>query len=153
MRSWAEFERQAPELAAAGRRRLVGSDGAAIGFLATCSPSGGPRIAPVCPIYCGDHLYLSAVGATPKARDLRENGRFTLHAFLGANDEEFQIAGEAAEVLDPRERSDVHAAIPFASFERDDPVFRLAFSRALWAFWERVGQPDTRPVRRCWSAG
>jgi hypothetical protein len=75
-----------------------------------------------------------------------------LHAFLGANDEEFQVAGRAAEVLDETQRSAVHAAIPFAAFQRADPVFRLDVERALWVYWERVGQPDTRAVRRRWTA-
>jgi hypothetical protein len=150
MKSWGEFERAAPGFAAAGRRLLVGEDGVAIGFLATSSASGTPRLAPVCPIFCGDQLYLSAGARTPKVRDLRANGAFTLHAFLGQNDEEFQISGSSTEVIDPPERSAVHAAIPFAAFKKDDPVFRLAIERALWVYWERVGEPDTRAVRRRW---
>ena len=150
--SWAGFERAAGDFAAAGRRRLVGDDGTAIGFLATTGTSHGPHLAPVCPIFCGDHVYVSASGSTPKARDLRQTGAFVLDAFLGENDEEFQVAGTAAEVRDLEERAAVHAAIPFPSFEPDDPIFRLTFTRALWVYWERVGQPDTKAVRRRWSA-
>lgn len=153
MTSWADFERGAPEMAAAGRRRLVGEDGVAIGFLATTSPAGVPHLSPVCPIFCGDHLYLSAGTRTPKVRDLRDNGAWVLHAFLGENDEELQLAGCGVEVLDADERASVHEAIPFAAFGRDDPIFRLEIERALWVFWERVGQPDTRAVRRRWSLG
>ena len=47
----------------------------------------------------------------------------------------------------------VHAAIPFASFDRADPIFRLGIERALWVYWERAGKPDTKAVRRRWSAG
>lgn len=150
---WAALERTAPDFAAAGRRLLVGDDGVSIAFLATVGARGAPHLAPVCPIFCGEHLYLSAGARTPKARDLRERGAFTLHAFLGENDEELQLSGAAAEVDDPTERAAVHAAIPFAAFERSDPVFRLAFERALWVYWERVGQPDTRAVRRRWRSG
>ena len=32
------------------------------------------------------------------------------------------------------------------------PIFCLDIERALWVHWERVGQPDTRPVRRRWRA-
>ena len=31
-----------------------------------------------------------------------------------------------------------------------DPIFRLAVERALWVYWECVGQPDTKPIRRRW---
>ncbi len=152
MVSWAGFERSAHEFAAAGRRLLAGSDGNAIGFLATVGRRGAPHIAPVCPIFCEDHVYLSAGIRTPKVRDLRHNGAFTLHAFLGQHDEEFQIAGLAEEVNDPSERGAVHEAIPFAAFEKDDPIFRLVVERALWVYWERVGKPDTVPIRRRWPS-
>lgn len=148
--SWAEFARAAPELAAAGRGRLVGSDGVAIGFLASVSARSRPHLSPVCPIFCGDDLYLSAGAHTPKAADLRASRAYALHAFLGANDEEFQIAGRATEVGDDAERARVHAAIPFAAFKRTDPIFRLDVERALWVYWENVGRPDTRAIRRRW---
>jgi hypothetical protein len=150
MTSWSEFEQTALPFGAAGRRLLIGSDGVAIGFLASVGPDGAPHLAPVCPIFCGAHLYLSAGAHTPKATDLRVSGRYVLHAFLGANDEEFQVAGRALEVDDPAEREVVHAAIPFAAFKGTDPIFRLSIERALWVYWERVGQADTSPVRRRW---
>ena len=53
---------------------------------------------------------------------------------------------------DPAERAAAHAAIPFAAFATSDPIFRLAIDRALWVHWERVGQPDTRAVRRRWPS-
>lgn len=130
----------------------MGSDGAAIGFLATVSPEGRPHLAPVCPIFCGDELYLSVGAATPKRRDLASGGAYVLHAFLGESDEELQLAGAALEVHDAAERAAVHEAIPFASFQRDDPIFRLGVERCLWCWWENAGQPDTRRVVRRWRA-
>ncbi len=153
MASWAELEADAPEFGTAGRRLLVGDDGVAIGFLATTAAQSGPHLSPVCPIFCAPHVYVSAGATTPKVADLRAAGGYVLHAFLAANDEEFQLAGRAREVVEPPERAAVHAAIRFASFERDDPIFCLDIDRALWVYWERVGQPDTRPVRRRWRAG
>ena len=150
MGSWAEFESASPELAAAGRRLLVGADGVAIGFLATTGSGGAPRLSPVCPIFGKDHLYLSAGSRTPKTSDLRARGAYVLHAFLGENDEEFQVAGSAVEVSGDDERRAVHDAIPFAAFDRADPLFRLGVERALRVYWERVGQPDTRAVRARW---
>jgi hypothetical protein len=84
-------------------------------------------------------------------RDLRESGEFALHAFLGENDEEFQVSGGVNEIRDPSERSAVHEAIPFPSFQREDPIFRLVITRALWANWERAGLPDMKAIRRRWS--
>jgi hypothetical protein len=85
-------------------------------------------------------------------RDLRASGAYVLHAFLAENDEEFQVAGTAEEVTDGAERAAVHEAIPFPAFEKEDPIFRLGIDRSLWVYWENVGQPDTRPVRRRWRA-
>jgi hypothetical protein len=151
--SFAAFAAAVPDFAAAARRLFVGADGVAIGFLATVGAGGRPHLSPVCPVFCGDDLYVVAVAPSPKAADLRANGAFVLHAFLGANDEEFQIAGSAAEVTRAEERAAVHAAIRFASFDRADPIFRLVVERALWVYWERAGQPDTKAVRRRWSPG
>jgi hypothetical protein len=152
-RSWRAFESECPALAEAGKRLLVGSDGVAIAFLSTASSSGVPHIAPVCPIFSGESLFLSAPGSSPKVRDLRGNPRFALHAFLGANDEEFQIRGAAREVASDSERAAVHEAITFGSFDRNHPVFELSLSGALWVHWQHVGQPDTTAVRRSWRAG
>lgn len=150
MASWSEFETSAPDFAAAARRLFIGSDGVAIGFLASASARGVPHLSPVCPIFSGEHVYLSAGAQTPKTKDLRGPGAYVLHAFLAANDEEFQLAGNALEVRDPAERSAVHAAIPFPAFKVTDPIFRLSIERALWVYWERVGQPDTQAIRRRW---
>lgn len=151
MKGWSAFAEAAPELADAGRRLLVGEDGNAIAFLASASEAGVPHLGPVCPIFCGSDLFLSASGRTPKVRDLRENRRYAIHAFLGKNDEEFQLRGAASEVTDPDERGAIHEAIPFASYDREDPIFRFGIDAALWVHWERAGQPDTRAVRRHWS--
>jgi hypothetical protein len=148
--SFAAFAAAAPDFAAAARRLFVGADGVAIGFLATVSAAARPHLSPVCPVFCGDDLYLVAAARSPKTSDLRANGAFVLHAFLAANDEELQLAGRAHEVEHAEERAAVHAAIPFASLQRSDPIFRLALERALWVYWERAGQPDTKAVRRRW---
>ena len=152
MPSFAAFESGAHDLASAARRLLVGADGVAIGFLATVGANGLPHLSPVCPVFSGDDLYLVATARSPKTADLRATGAFVLHARLGANDEELQLAGRALEVADAAERATVHASIRFASFERSDPIFRLGIERALHVYWEHAGQPGTKPVRRRWRA-
>ncbi len=57
MASWVEFERLAPDFTEAARRLLIGSDEVAIAFLATVTKANAPRLAPVCLIFCGDHVY------------------------------------------------------------------------------------------------
>jgi len=151
MASWQEFEAQAPELAAAGWR-LLGADGIAIGFLATVSRHGSPHLAPVCPIFAAGNVYLSVGAHTPKKVDLTHNGRFVLHASLGREDEEFQIAGRAREVYAASERGAVHQAIKFGAYNREDPVFLLDIQRCLSVVWQNVGRPDTRAIRKSWSA-
>jgi hypothetical protein len=150
--SWSDFSASAGDLGAAARRLLVGADGVAFAFFATADRSAQPHLSPVCPVFCGDHVYVVAPAHTPKVGDLRANPAFVLHAMPGANDEELQVAGSAREVSDPSERSAVHDAIPFPSFGRADPIFRLRIERALWVRWERPGQPDTHPVRTRWRA-
>lgn len=152
-KSFAAFERESPELAAAARRLLVGADGVAIGFLATASADATPHLAPVCPIFCGEAVYLCAAAHSPKVADLRASRRFVLHAFLGRDDEELQLAGEVTEVTGEAERGAVHEAIPFGSFDRSDPIFRLGLARALRVHWERPGEPGARARRERWRAG
>ena len=150
--NWARFEADAGPLAGAGKRLLVGEDGIAIAMIATVARDGHPRMAAVCPIFAGDGLYLSAGAKTPKRFDLHNDGRFVLHAFLGENDEEFQISGSAIAVTRAGEIAEVHAATRF-TFQADDPVFHLLLERCLWGYWEKVGQPGTFAVRKRWSCG
>lgn len=150
MCTWAEFETKAPAFAAAARRLFIGTDGVAIGFLATVSPEGEPHLAPVCPIFTDKGIYLSAASATPKIRDLRTNRHFALHAFLDESDEEIQLRGLASEIIDESARAAVHAAIKFGAFDRDHPIFSFDIAGAVWVYWENAGQPDTRAIRQIW---
>ena len=152
MISWKAFETSQMALASAGKNRLIGTDGVAIGFLGTVSPSGESNIAPVCPVFSGDHLYIIASAKTPKARDLSLNGFYSLHAFLGDNDEEFQVTGRATLVTEQAEIEQVQSDIPFASFDKRDPIFRLRVGRVLRVYWENVGQANTKAVRQAWQS-
>jgi len=146
---WGQFAERAPELAAAGRR-LLRLDHHPLAFLATVTGEGRPRVAPVCPILAGVELYISVGAQTPKLRDLREGAAFVLHALLGVNDEEFQVAGHVVEVRDAMERATVHRAIRFPVYNPADPVFTLRIDRCHWAVWDK---PAERPTRRAsWRA-
>ena len=145
---WREFAALAPDFAAAGERLLTQESNVAIGFLATIGRQ--LHLAPVCPIFCDAGVYLSVGASTPKRRDLEQDGRYVLHAFLAANDEEFRIAGHAVRIDAASERDRVHAAIRFGAFDRDDPIFGLWIESSMWGYWENVGKPGTRPIRRIW---
>ena len=148
--NWAEFAREAADFAAAGTRLLALHDDIAIGFLATVHRA--LHLAPVCPVFCGPGVYLSVGKTTPKRRDLDRDGRYVLHAFLAANDEEFRIAGRAQLVAEPDERARVHQAIRFGAFDRSDPIYRLDIESSMWGYWENAGHPGTYPVRRHWRS-
>ena len=150
MARWLRFAHDAPAFADAVRRTFVGRDGVAIAFLATASRAADPHLAPICPIFADDGLYVSAVLHTPKVRDLRAGSRFALHAFLGRDDEEVQLRGRAHEILDDPTRARVHAAIRFAAFDPTHPIFEFDIESAVWVHWQNPGEVDTRPVRNVW---
>lgn len=151
MISWQMFAQRAPTFAEAGTRLFDhGGDGVSIGFLATVTATMKPRLAPVCPIFFGQGIYLSVGAPTPKRADLIERGDYVLHTFLGADDEEFQIAGRAKLVNDQSEHDGVVAAIPFGAYDANDPIFELLIERALWVHWENVGRPGSRPIKQRW---
>ena len=147
--SWSKFEVQAPEIAKAGKRLLVGKDGVSIGYLATSSYEV-PKISPVCPVFSGDGIYLVVSKSTPKYRDLTINLNYSLHAFLGKSDEEFKITGKAFLLEDEATRISVQKDIPFGSFDENDPIFELYLDNALWAVWKDVGTENTNVARKYW---
>ena len=128
---WSEFHRAAPEIAAVGRRLLYRPDRGEVAVLATVDRRGAPRVAPVCPVFTDTGLYVLASTGTPKVGHLRRDPRYALHAQVGADDLEFQIAGRARLVVSAAERADVLDAVPFDSFDPEDPIFELLIGSAL----------------------
>ena len=148
MLCWREFEEATPGIAAAGKSLLYHPDRGEVGLLATVDTSGSPRVAPVCPIFTTQGIYLLVGAATPKRRHLDLDGRYALHAQVGADDREFQIRGTCRRVEASDEIEQVLAAITFESFAADDPIFELLIDRALWVSWDS-GQGA---VKRSWRA-
>jgi hypothetical protein len=60
------------------------------------------------------------------------------------------VSGRGRLITSADERAQVHAAIRFGAFGRDDPIYLLDIEESMWGYWENVGRPDTRPVRRRW---
>jgi hypothetical protein len=148
--SWAEFVASDMAFAEAGARLLFDAEGVAVAYLATADADGVPHLGPVCPVFSRGRLFLVAAGGTPKVRDLRAGGGYALHAPLGERDEEFQLGGQAREVMDGAERAAVQADIPFPSWNPDDPIFELRVSRALHVVWEGHGETGMQRLAKRW---
>ena len=156
MADWSEFAAAAPEIAA------LGSDLRAkfrLAFLATVRKDGSPRLHPVCPFILRGRLFIATNPKSPKRHDLRRDGRYVLHMLPGENDAEFQVRGQARPVEDEETKAMVLAEGPEAgvqpdgallNLKPDELLFEYDIEEAMMAYWENVGQPDTRPVRKFW---
>ena len=156
MASWAEFAQAAPEIAKVGSE-LRQQHGLA--FLATVRKDGSPRIHPVCPFIVRGQLFIATNPKSPKRHDLKRDGRYVLHMLPGKNDAEFQVRGQARFVTDAETKARVLAEGPKAGVQPDgallnlkpeELLFEYDIEEAMMAYWENVGQPDTRPVRTIW---
>jgi hypothetical protein len=93
--SWAEFEKDRPDLATAGRALLY-QFGVGLGFLATVRRDGGPRVHPMCPVIHEGGMYAFIVPG-PKQDDLHRDGRYALHSFpCEDNEDAFYCTGQAS---------------------------------------------------------
>jgi hypothetical protein len=148
--NWKEFTVQAPEMAAAAGR-LLGLGSRPLGYLATVSEEGRPRIAPVRPILAADNLYLILAGDSPRAADLLRGGSIALHAPLGPDDEELALAGSASLIVYGYEREAAQRATGGA-VDPDDLVFRLAIGNVLHVVRESAADPGAAPRSQAWQA-
>src|SRR5512135_3277145 len=101
MVAWGEFAAAEPELADMGCSLLL-QFGVGLAFLATVQKDGAPRLHPVCPVLCNDHLYVLITPTSPKRYDLLRDGRFALQTFPQPRpgSDEFYVAGKAVLVED-----------------------------------------------------
>lgn len=109
---WAQFERAAPELAAAARASLAATR---LALLGTLRSDGSPRISPIEPYFTDGELLIGAMAWSRKAVDLSDDARVTLHNVLTGPD-----GGEPEIKLYGR-------ALPA------DPASRAACANAWWA--------------------
>jgi hypothetical protein len=139
MVTWLDFAREQPALAAAGRRQIYQWD-IGLAFLATVRPDGGPRVHPVRPVINDDGLHILVV-AGPKQRDLRRDGRYSLHSETcppPRHDDGFYVSGRAREVTDPAVRGrfrdqllvETPEMVPWPTFD-EDVLFELSIERCL----------------------
>jgi hypothetical protein len=152
--SWGDFRRARPDLADAGRG-LFYQFGVGLAFLATVRKDGGPRVHPMCPLIIDDRL-LGFLVPSPKADDLRRDGRYAMHAFPPATDEDaFYVTGRAA-VNGDRALRELAAAAFFQEREWTEPppgfdeqeLFEFKVERCLLT--RTTGHGDHAPRHTTW---
>ncbi|NKB98218.1 MAG: hypothetical protein GKR90_06955 [Pseudomonadales bacterium] len=152
MYRWHELEHAQPELAATGVRLLAQNE---VAFLATVSASGRPRLHPFVPKICRGRLVAFIIDSSPKARDLALRKQYSIHAALGAEDEEFFVSGSAGpSETDTALRNEVALAMGFATRVDDSHrLFEFRIDRALWTRWLDFGTPNHRAQYVRWNLG
>lgn len=153
MASWAEFQRQRPDMAAAGQELLF-PDPVGNAFLGTVRRDGGPRMHPVCLILCEGELYVFVVNLGPKYRDLLRDPRYALHSFpTVAGGEEFYLTGLAHPEDDPQVRERVVRSANGALGTHDfEALFRFGLDNVLHTHWENWGTGVPSPQFAIWHA-
>lgn len=146
MATWQQFEQQAPDLAARVRAQFEAGESH---VLASLRRDGSPRVSGSEVELRGTELFIGSMLDAVKARDLRRDGRFALHAQPGAVTEggHAKLAGVAVEVSDPDEtRSPQGGEEPHHSFRLDvrEAVLTSVEGNALVM---RVWQEGSSPVR------
>ncbi|MFJ6216521.1 pyridoxamine 5'-phosphate oxidase family protein [Streptomyces sp. NPDC092296] len=112
MATWQQFEREAPELAAAVRARV---EAYKHHVLATVRKDGSPRVSGTEVRRCGPDLTLGSMWQAVKARDLQRDGRFALHTNPGDGSMaggDAKLAGRAVEITDEGELAAYRVAVP-----------------------------------------
>jgi|SRR3990172_5514248 len=102
--NWADFAREAPELARLAEERFEATGLCLIG---TIRRDGTPRISPIEPLIAHSHLYLGMMWQSQKALDLLRDPRCLVHSTVSNKDGtegEVKLRGRVLEVPDPAER-------------------------------------------------
>jgi hypothetical protein len=148
MKSWADFERAEPKMAARGRE-LIYRYGDGEGMLVTASATEPPRVHPVNAGVVDGHLYTFVQARSGKRRDLDSDGRYAFHAHLDHEQpSEFQVRGRAVEIKDPPLRKHV-AKDWFFTVSDSYPLYELMIEHAILG--ERPTANDWPPVYTTWK--
>ncbi|MQA09962.1 MAG: pyridoxamine 5'-phosphate oxidase family protein [Pseudonocardiaceae bacterium] len=103
MTTWEQFTAEAPELASAAVERFTAMKHH---VLATIRKDGSPRVSGTEVDFHGPDLIIGSMWNAVKARDLRRDPRFALHANPGEGSMtggDVKVSGRAIEVTDPDE--------------------------------------------------
>jgi hypothetical protein len=115
--TWAEFEIAAPEKARFGAQRMSER----VMYVGTVRKSGYPRVHPFTPFVSSGHLFAFMEPSSPKAHDLKRDGKYTIHSLVkdwNGTEGEFSITGRAILVENPKVRSLAASGCPYTPAER-----------------------------------
>jgi hypothetical protein len=99
MLTWKEFRGARPDLANAGPALFYQFGPVGLGFLATVRADGGPRMHPMCPLITEDAL-VAHIEPGPKRHDLLRDGRYAMHCFPPAQNEDAIYLTAAARLVE-----------------------------------------------------
>ena len=139
--SWADFETEAPELAARGRERIARFG---IVHMGTIRRDGTPRISPIDAHFVRGSLTLVMIPGTHKLADVRRDPRIVLNALVhdAANhvSVEFKIRGCVVAVDDAKLRTATADTIAADSGWRPPEhwaMFAVEVENAAYIEWEK----------------
>jgi hypothetical protein len=143
--TWGDLAAAAPDLAEKGKRLLYRTGGGEA-LLATVRGEAAPRLHPIAVAVVGEGLY-AFILPSPKLRDLREDGRFALHAYPDAErPHEFQLRGRVR-LVDDATRA---MLAPDWSFTVGSaPAFEFLIAEAVLG--ERDDRDEWPPRYTSWS--
>lgn len=158
MSTWGTFAAARPDLAEAGRSLLY-QFGVGLAFLATVRKDGGPRVHPMCPVIVDAHLYACIEPHGPKRYDLERDGRYAMHCFPPADNEDaFYVTGTASRVTD--EATIARVVEVFWSERGKDAQPDEAKGQLVFAFGvdsalltRTTGHGDWSPQHTIWRSG
>ena len=149
MASWAEFERQVPEIAAKGRD-LIYRNGDGEALLITVRGEEPPRAHPVNAGVVDGHLFTFVQAKSAKRRDLDEDGRYAVHTHVDPQvPHEFLVRGRARLIDDDATRQRI-AKDWFFKVDTSYPLYELLVEQALLG--ERPTADDWPPLYSSWNA-
>ena len=149
MQGWDAYEQAEAEMAAKGLA-LIHQRGDGEGLLATVAANGTPRLHPLNVGVRDGRLLVFVQGQSAKARDLRANPHYALHAHQDPKSpHEFMVRGQASLVTDKAIRQ---AAADDWYFTPDDsyPLYELLLEHVLLG--ERDSADDWPPRYRSWRS-
>jgi hypothetical protein len=96
-------------------------------------------------------MFVAVNETSPKRFDLKNDGRYAMHALPGKKDDEFYMTGRVTMIEDKASR-DLVTKSAAHTVHASDWIFEFHVERVTTAHWEKMGQPDTYAVRRFWHA-
>lgn len=156
MLTWPEFRRARPDLAETGKA-IFYQFGVGLGFLGTVRRDGGPRVHPMCPVITDDGLFAFIV-PSPKCNDLIRDGRYAMHGFPPANNEDAIYFTGRAVLRDDRSLRGRIAKVFFDERKLEGPppgfqeeqLFEFLIDSCLAT--KTTGHGDYNPQHTIWRA-